>query len=65
MQLTLEYDSTYRYRCGSCRRSFVVTSREVHESGNARCPACLSDDVKQWISRRDRLMRFLMLYEAA
>jgi DNA-directed RNA polymerase subunit RPC12/RpoP len=65
MQLDLEYEARYRYRCNRCKRTFLVTCRETHESGNARCPACLGDDVKQWVSRRDRLMRFLMLYEAA
>jgi hypothetical protein len=60
----MEYDTNHRYRCNQCQRVFMV-SCEVSLEGRARCPACLGDDVMHRVSRRDRLMRFLMLYEAA
>ncbi len=63
--IDLEYESRYSYRCEDCRRSFVVVSRQSHEEGSVRCPTCLSDAVLHRRSRRERLMQFLMMYEAA
>lgn len=59
-----EHDTRHRYRCNECRRAFTVTSHSSYEGG-VRCPGCLGDDVTYRLSRCDRLMRFLMLYEAA
>ena len=63
--IDLEYESRYSYRCEECRRSFVVVSRQAHEDGSVRCPTCLSDAVLHRRSRRERLIAFLMMYEAA
>ncbi len=63
--IDLEYESRFQYRCHTCRRAFFVMSRQLHESGAARCPECMSDDVGRHLSRRERLTRFFMMYEAA
>jgi putative FmdB family regulatory protein len=60
----MDVDTRYRYRCNQCRRAFTVNS-DASRFGSARCPACLGDDVTHWMSRLDRLMSFLMVYEAA
>lgn len=57
--------SRVRYRCNQCRRVFTRASCAADEVTQGRCPACCSDDVQQWLSTRDRVLRFLMLYEAA
>jgi len=64
MIIPLDHDIRYRYQCHQCRRGFTVRS-EAARQGDVRCPACLGDDVAPWLRRRDHLMRFLMLYEAA
>jgi hypothetical protein len=63
-RMSPDHDPRHRYLCNECRRLFTVSNRVSHEGG-ARCPACLGDNVTYWLSRRDRLMRFLMFYEAA
>jgi hypothetical protein len=45
-------------------RVFTVDS-DASYNGSVRCPACLGDDVAHWMSRLDRLLGFLMAYEAA
>ncbi len=65
MEITMDHGSTFRYRCNHCKRNFMVTSRDIHHDGSARCPECLGDDVTHWLNRRDRVLRFLMFYEAA
>ena len=64
MSITMDYDTRYRYRCTQCQRGFTVRS-DASRQGAVRCPACLGDDVALWMSRRDRLLSFLMVYEAA
>jgi hypothetical protein len=64
LAILMHHTPRQRYRCNDCRRVFTVDFR-VWEIGHARCPACLGDDVAVWLRRRDHLLRFLMLYEAA
>jgi len=64
MSITMDYDTRYRYRCTQCQRGFTVRS-DASRQGAVRCPACLGDDVAPWMSRLDRLLSFLMVYEAA
>jgi DNA-directed RNA polymerase subunit RPC12/RpoP len=62
--IQMHHSPRQRYRCQHCQRLFTVDLR-VWQTGNVRCPACLGDDVAVWLSWRDHLLRFLMLYEAA
>jgi hypothetical protein len=64
LHLTLDYDTWSRYRCDACQRSFTASS-DATRQGAVRCPACLSAEVAPWLSRRDRLLSWLMAYEAA
>lgn len=63
LHITLDSDTRSRYRCDPCQRTFTVHS-DAARWGTVRCPACLSDDVAPWLSRRDRLLSWLMAYEA-
>jgi hypothetical protein len=62
--LSMDHDTRYRYRCNQCQRLFTVAYGVAHRC-EVRCPACLGDDVALWLNRRERLLGFLMLYEAA
>jgi hypothetical protein len=64
MAILMHHSPRQRYRCNQCQRVFMVSLRDW-ETGNARCPACLGDDVTAWFSRRDRLLHYLMLHEVA
>ena len=64
LNINLDYDTRHRYRCNRCMRVFTVSS-DASYNGSARCPACLGDEVTHWMSRLDRLLNCLMLYEAA
>jgi DNA-directed RNA polymerase subunit RPC12/RpoP len=61
LRLTLDDDIWSRYRCAPCQRTFAVRS-DAARQGTVHCPACLSEDVVPWLSRRDRLLSWLIAY---
>ena len=64
LHITLASDTPSRFRCDACQRTFTVSS-DAARQGTVRCPACLSENVVPWPSRYDRLLHWLMAYEAA
>lgn len=64
LAIRMHHSPRQRYRCNQCQRVFTV-SLHLRDAGNTRCPACLGDDVTAWLSLGDRVLRFLMFYEAA
>ena len=63
--IDLEFANHLRYHCNHCRRAFTVAFQVAQGDAEVRCPQCTGDDVRLWLRRCDRIMRFLMLYEAA
>ena len=63
LRLTLDNETWSRYRCDVCQRSLTASSAAARQ-GTVRCPACPSEDVVPWPSWHDRVLRWLMAYEA-